>query len=524
MLPPQTTLKASLKICKHKNYIYFSVPKAASTTILTILNKAESYNLITNNLLHSPHNPINSFFSNSIQDFSDLLEKSFKFTLVRNPYTRVLSAYLNKIAQYDPNITPYFEKRYKTKNNKISFIDFLHIISKDDQNELDPHWKPQTKLTFIDFIKLDFIGHIEYLHNDFKKIIRKIYNKEKTQIDERKNFLKENKKKINLFYNENAFKLVRQIYHDDFNNFGYSFDPSQLPPHLLTIPEPSKTKKFVTYIDALTSMEKKEYSNAINKIETAQKNKTLYPSDHTVLHMVKAHAFDMAGNIDKSLEETEKALNIQTKEIPSELYLLKGKLLKKKCNLQESIPFFYKAASNNATGLPAYIELYQIYDSMNSDDKALSILQEAVKYTPIAKKYEIYHYLGVTWKKKGNLKKAEYHFNQSDKKNPFQSIKDIPSGKVCIFGTGSAGIDCYSYIIQNRLDIEVIAFVNSFNRGNFKGKPLIHINDLNSYNRQYENLLICSIYYEEITNALKAQNIYNYIIVRNPIFDYNIKK
>ncbi|MBF0231898.1 MAG: sulfotransferase family 2 domain-containing protein [Desulfamplus sp.] len=524
MLPTPNTLRASLKICKHKNYIYFSIPKVASTNILSILNKAESFKLTTNNLFYSPHNLITSFFSNSIQDFSELIEKSFKFTLVRNPYTRAISAYINKIAQYDPNITPHFEKKYNTRHHKVSFNDFLYIISQDNPNELDPHWRPQTQLTLIDFIKPDFIGHIEYFHDDLKKIIEKIYSKDQIQIPVKKDHLKENTKKINSFFNKKTFEIVQKIYHNDFKNFGYYFDHNRLLPASITIPEPSKTKLFNEYIKSLVLIEKKEYSNAIIKIEHIQKKNTLYPSDHTIFHMIKAFALNMDGKIAKSLEETEKALKIQTEEIPSELHLLKGQLLKKNNALKESIQSFHKAILNNTTCFSAYIELYQHFNSMKHYDEALSVLQEALKFAPIAKKYEIHHYLGEIWKEKGFHQKAKYHFNQSDTKNPFKSIKEIPSGKVCIYGTGAAGMDYFSYITENRLDIDIIAFVNSFDRGNFKGKPLIHINDLTSYSNKYEHLLICSIYYEEITNALKSRKIYNFIIMRNPIFDYNLKK
>lgn len=85
------------------------------------------------------------------------------FTVVRNPYPRILSAYLNKVSLSQPEGQAFYRRFFlqPTAEERIGFVDFLRCVASDHPRTCNPHFGPQYVNTLAHHIDYDFIGSIE---------------------------------------------------------------------------------------------------------------------------------------------------------------------------------------------------------------------------------------------------------------------------------------------------------------------------------------------------------------------------
>lgn len=187
------------------------IPKAANSTIVT--------NLVRLKLGHDvPSRQAKKIFTHPgrlsrarMERFDEL----FKFTVVRNPYTRVLSAYLDKIARFPHR-----------RGNDISFGEFLQRLAGDRRFLYsNAHWVPQADLLLIPAQEFDVIGKVESLDRDLNQIKQRICPGAGDQITNAGPPPTGAAKKLRRYYSDDALiALVADIYRDDFATFGYSTD------------------------------------------------------------------------------------------------------------------------------------------------------------------------------------------------------------------------------------------------------------------------------------------------------------
>lgn len=156
----------------------------------------------------------------------------FKFSVVRNPYTRIVSAYNDKILKslnekvkvvstLYPNMSE-LSKREKLERD-VSFSDFLRfILSHKISSEMNVHWRPQHALLLYDYLNYDFIGKLEDADQSWKKIYNKVYaNKRKFIPLMKKNITSKKAPTTALFYTDELANKVYDFYKNDFLAFGY---------------------------------------------------------------------------------------------------------------------------------------------------------------------------------------------------------------------------------------------------------------------------------------------------------------
>lgn len=91
----------------------------------------------------------------------------FKFAFVRNPQSRFLSAWKDKVLKQ--NYFKFDEDRYEQMKNLNNFL--VWVESQDIEN-CDEHIRSQSAL--IDLNHVDFIGRFEYFSRDFKYVMDKL--------------------------------------------------------------------------------------------------------------------------------------------------------------------------------------------------------------------------------------------------------------------------------------------------------------------------------------------------------------
>jgi len=128
-------------------------------------------------------------------------ESLFKFTIVRNPWDRLVSEYV-------------------WKYQHIHFNKFIYKVQQVVENKIlletnNVHFRPQVEFINKD---IDYIGRFENLNKDFKKIISQFKLKKDTIIPHEK---KSHREHYTKYFTKETSEIVKNIYSDDIEQFDY---------------------------------------------------------------------------------------------------------------------------------------------------------------------------------------------------------------------------------------------------------------------------------------------------------------
>ncbi|MFT4851069.1 MAG: hypothetical protein ACI83B_003633 [Sediminicola sp.] len=224
-----------------QNFIFAYNPKVACTnwkSIMRYLNGGDDY--LSAALAHDRTRSGLTFLSEIGEPLKYLQDpKVPKYAFVRNPYSRVLSAYLNKIEPYvlgsrgagDDNT--YFYKvfceidNYRLENlieiQKVNFYCFLSWLANvENFHTANEHWRPQVELLRVKDVDFDFVGKLENIIQDAPELLNKMGCDITfpSQKDVRFAPTKANEK-LDNYYKKQERQLVEMIYQEDFVFFSY---------------------------------------------------------------------------------------------------------------------------------------------------------------------------------------------------------------------------------------------------------------------------------------------------------------
>lgn len=211
-------------------YLFVRIPKCANTTILTTLWLCE-----------------NGYRAEDLERFSDderrdllrkqamktrfqrpsrldhhqaaeVLEGYTKCIFVRNPFTRLASAYLYKFVRGKGDVggrlglgpAPSFGR----------FCDFLA----DGGLYVDIHWMPQAHLCPVPTHALDFVGRMEALGEDLDRLTQHLYGVAAPLLT-RQHHATQAETHLRELYGTREIERVQHLYADDFEAFAYPDTP-----------------------------------------------------------------------------------------------------------------------------------------------------------------------------------------------------------------------------------------------------------------------------------------------------------
>ena len=141
--------------------------------------------------------------------------KYFSFAYVRNPYGRIISCYKNKFNMADDSQFLYSNYLFGYLKNDDSFEDFVRKLSKIPNFLCDRHFKTQYSIIHSRGAKMQHIGRMEDLPEDYENI-RKRFN-----FDELKVLNKTRDSGEDIQLNDEIKEIIYNKFKIDFTEFGY---------------------------------------------------------------------------------------------------------------------------------------------------------------------------------------------------------------------------------------------------------------------------------------------------------------
>jgi len=214
--------------CSFNNgYFYGECPKTGCSTIKKVLIQAELGKRINFERMDYIHFRAFTPFLKITQvgDLDDFFQRKdiFKFCFVRNPYTRLLSCYLDKIKRDKPEnqkIKIQLGLRPDDKRT-VTFKEFVEAGMEQQEMHMDQHWRTQFYQTYQSNIEYDFIGKFENFEEDFLFVLKQLNIDAQKYYDIEISHATKADENIQAYYSTEIAEKVYQKYHLDFEYFGY---------------------------------------------------------------------------------------------------------------------------------------------------------------------------------------------------------------------------------------------------------------------------------------------------------------
>lgn len=199
---------------------YSDVPKAASTSIRSLLYK--------HYIGKEPQNDIHYLYRiENLQSFDFQNDDSyFSFSVVRNPFERLVSSYKNKFQKDQWSARTYL---FGIMNYGISFDSFVKWVSLIPEPLAEDHFISQYAILYDKKGKcrVEHIGKFEELNTFWKEVVQKHRN-----LPNLPHYNSTKKTDWRDFYTLKTAKMIYNRYKKDFETFGYEDEYQKLITYL----------------------------------------------------------------------------------------------------------------------------------------------------------------------------------------------------------------------------------------------------------------------------------------------------
>lgn len=194
------------KLSKKTNSLFIHIPKAAGISFQQGLYDIDSFG-------HLPIKDVQEYMD------EDKFNQMYKFTIVRNPYDRLISAYLYlKKGGRGALIDLEYQKKIEKYKNFEDFV--LNFFTTQDFMQME-HFIPQTEWLIDEagVLKVDYIGYFETIEDEFEIIYRQIFSMSPQNHLPRKN---PTNVANEIQFSREMLNIINSIYLKDFELLNYN--------------------------------------------------------------------------------------------------------------------------------------------------------------------------------------------------------------------------------------------------------------------------------------------------------------
>jgi hypothetical protein len=209
---------------RKRGFIYFRIPKAANSTVIVNLSGLDIQNGTgSSKQAKRLFKRVDTLTQSEAENLESLF---YLFTVVRNPYTRFASSFLDRISRgKSPHVQKVCDALGVSRHEDIGFLDFCRYLEAGGLYK-DPHWYPQVDFIRCGVDKLDFVGRVETLDTDLTQIMTRINGTAPAGLLNWTPHATGASSKLSQLYCDESARLVARLYEHDFAAFGYSTKPT----------------------------------------------------------------------------------------------------------------------------------------------------------------------------------------------------------------------------------------------------------------------------------------------------------
>lgn len=198
-------------------FFFNRVPKAANSTVMATLARHSAFRRV------GGRGRAKSRFLRpawlSAAEVERLAGPAFRFTFVRDPYGRALSAFADKVVRKRKQARAFYRWRGRVEPAP-EFIEFLRFL--DDGGALaDAHWAPQSDLMLLPQEAFDFVGRLERFEADLAHVVARVFGSGAPLEMRRAGPRTDSHKRLATAYTPEGLAIVNRVYAADFARFGY---------------------------------------------------------------------------------------------------------------------------------------------------------------------------------------------------------------------------------------------------------------------------------------------------------------
>lgn len=243
---------------KSNELLWCKVPKAASTSWLYAFLKmanVQEHELPEDNGmgLHAMLRDKYPLLAKNL--YKKFIPSALKFVIVRHPFERLMSAYMDKLdnylrdlrfrggyyhAMYGGDIVSRYREMYQAKfpkhplfmRKEPSFVEFIHYVIETPVSEFDEHWRPMYLLCPPCHFNFDIIIKMDTFTRDSEYILRQKDLDGFIKLEKKHSSIKQKKSEENLdpkqfLFSQLSKKMLRDLYNKyrvDCEMFEYSIE------------------------------------------------------------------------------------------------------------------------------------------------------------------------------------------------------------------------------------------------------------------------------------------------------------
>lgn len=199
------------------NVAYIEIPKACCTTIKAAMQSVElgldPVDLSLAQIHDRQTSPLLNYDQLSAEDITGYRT----FTFVRNPYTRIFSAYKDKLVDNQWEKSRRAEDLGFRSDQDIEFLAFLNAIRDQPRHLMDIHWLPQSLI--LEERQVDYVGRFEQFDNDYYIVAQSLGLP--TRVHARQGHATGTGNSVLKRLSREEIDIINSIYIDDFHSLGY---------------------------------------------------------------------------------------------------------------------------------------------------------------------------------------------------------------------------------------------------------------------------------------------------------------
>lgn len=216
-MPTSWVTEKTLRCNAQYGFIYLNNPKVGCSTVKsslwTAIDGKGPGKAGVHALAESP-------FDNKPRD-AEAVRRAFVFTFVRNPFQRLVSAYLNKVLAPRDASWASFRRRYEvTLPEPVSFDSFVELLAGIPSSAHNPHWRPQHLNILHPFVKPNLLADLHQMDDLLPGVLTRLFGQAK-MVQAQKHATTARVVWRDFFKDSGTLRRVLDMYGEDFDAFGY---------------------------------------------------------------------------------------------------------------------------------------------------------------------------------------------------------------------------------------------------------------------------------------------------------------